>query len=234
MKTELTRDIERCLSSYDPAKMELLEINKFRPRHTFFEFPAVNGTTEGGLIDVVKIAEYFLTTGSHGGCIFSRELKKYRTIPGNCNLGLVEGDEAPDRCEKADCHCNIRVAEKQEHILFACYEIKISRADFLSPNGHNFCGNLNYYVMPREVYDQCKKDIPAGIGAIIYWQGEFGGCLRRVKSSEYKELSDTEQKWFLMAALKKHLKKAKELARKERVRSRTLIGIDFREEEAEQ
>lgn len=47
---------------------------------------------------------------------------------------------------------------------FYCYEVKSSVEDFHSPNGHNFLGNYNYYVMPQEVYDAIKSEIPYGIG----------------------------------------------------------------------
>lgn len=40
---------------------------------------------------------------------------------------------------------------------FYCYEVKSSVADFHSKNGHNFIGDWNYYVMPKEVFDEVKK-----------------------------------------------------------------------------
>lgn len=43
---------------------------------------------------------------------------------------------------------------------FYCYEVKSSVEDFHSKNGHNFLGDYNYYVMPIEVYEQVKKEIP--------------------------------------------------------------------------
>lgn len=43
---------------------------------------------------------------------------------------------------------------------FYCYEVKSSVEDFHSKNGHNFLGDYNYYVMPEEVYEQIKKEIP--------------------------------------------------------------------------
>ena len=43
---------------------------------------------------------------------------------------------------------------------FYCYEIKSSVADFASKNGHNFIGDLNYYVMPEDVAASVKSQIP--------------------------------------------------------------------------
>lgn len=45
-----------------------------------------------------------------------------------------------------------------------CYEVKSSVEDFHSPNGHNFLGDYNYYVMPEEVFEQVKKEIPYHVG----------------------------------------------------------------------
>lgn len=47
---------------------------------------------------------------------------------------------------------------------FSCYEVKSSVEDFHSKNGHNFIGDYNYYVMPKDVYQKVKDEIPAGVG----------------------------------------------------------------------
>ena len=44
--------------------------------------------------------------------------------------------------------------------IFRCFEIKISKSDFRSNHGHNFVGNFNYYVMPKELYYEVEKEIP--------------------------------------------------------------------------
>lgn len=63
---------------------------------------------------------------------------------------------------------------------FYCYEVKSSVEDFHSKNGHNFIGDYNYYVMPEEVYEQVKKEIPGYVG--VYCPTEtihyrFDNCL---------------------------------------------------------
>lgn len=50
---------------------------------------------------------------------------------------------------------------------FYCYEIKSCLADFNSKNGHNFIGDFNYYVMPRELYTQVKDKIPYNVGVLV-------------------------------------------------------------------
>lgn len=50
---------------------------------------------------------------------------------------------------------------------FYCYEIKSSVEDFRSKNGHNFIGDYNYYVMPREVYEAVQCEIPYKVGVLV-------------------------------------------------------------------
>jgi hypothetical protein len=50
---------------------------------------------------------------------------------------------------------------------FYCYEIKSCVADFNSKNGHNFIGDFNYYVMPKDLYEQVKQRIPYNVGVLI-------------------------------------------------------------------
>lgn len=48
--------------------------------------------------------------------------------------------------------------------IWRCYEIKVSKADFHSKAKKTFLGHFNYYVMPNELYDEVKEEIPAHIG----------------------------------------------------------------------
>jgi len=50
---------------------------------------------------------------------------------------------------------------------FYCYEVKSSIEDFRSKNGHNFIGDFNYYVMPEEVFEKVKKEIPYNVGVFV-------------------------------------------------------------------
>ncbi len=65
--------------------------------------------------------------------------------------------------------------------IFRCYEIKVSKADFHSKAHNSFLGHFNYYVMPKELYEQVKEEIPAHIGV-------FSGnlCIKRAKRQELK------------------------------------------------
>lgn len=47
-----------------------------------------------------------------------------------------------------------------------CYEIKSSVEDFHSKNGHNMIGDFNYYVMPKDVYEKVRFEIPYKVGVM--------------------------------------------------------------------
>src|SRR5690606_41305998 len=48
--------------------------------------------------------------------------------------------------------------------IWRCYEIKVSKSDFYSKAKKTFVGHFNYYVMPDDLYEQVKDDIPNHIG----------------------------------------------------------------------
>lgn len=64
-----------------------------------------------------------------------------------------------------------------------CYEIKVSKSDFCSKAHNTFIGHYNYYVMPLELYEQVKDEIPKHIG-VWNWDGRWG--LKRPKRQELK------------------------------------------------
>jgi hypothetical protein len=54
--------------------------------------------------------------------------------------------------------------------IFICYEVKSSIEDYRSPNGHNFLGEKNYYVMPMDVWNRLtgKDALPSyNIGCYV-------------------------------------------------------------------
>lgn len=63
--------------------------------------------------------------------------------------------------------------------VWRCYEIKVSKADFHSKAKKTFVGHFNYYVMPRELYEEVKDEIPKHIGVHI-----GSGCIKNAKRQE--------------------------------------------------
>ncbi len=60
--------------------------------------------------------------------------------------------------------------------IWRCYEIKVSKSDFHSKAHNTFIGHFNYYVMPQELFEQVKDEIPSQIGVYIN-----GNCIKRAK-----------------------------------------------------
>lgn len=84
---------------------------------------------------------------------------------------------------------------------FYCYEVKSSAEDFRSKNGHNFLGDYNYYVMPEEVYEQIKKEIPYQVGVYVpdgmNYRGEWYD-LKAIKKAKRKDRSRPVSEMLLM------------------------------------
>ena len=73
---------------------------------------------------------------------------------------------------------------------FYCYEVKSSVEDFHSKNGHNFIGDYNYYVMPEEVFEKIKKEIPYYVGVLVPDGKNYSGewyDLKSVKKAKRKD-----------------------------------------------
>ena len=60
--------------------------------------------------------------------------------------------------------------------VWRCFEIKVSKSDFHSKSKHTFLGHYNYYVMPKELYEQVRHGIPNHIGIYVN-----GNCVKRAK-----------------------------------------------------
>lgn len=58
-----------------------------------------------------------------------------------------------------------------------CYEIKVTKSDFHSKAAKTFIGHYNYYVMPLELYQEVKGEIPAHIG--VYTGGTYAKKAKR-------------------------------------------------------
>ena len=84
---------------------------------------------------------------------------------------------------------------------FYCYEVKSSVEDFRSKNGHNFLGDYNYYVMPEDVYERVKQEIPFGVGVFVpdgkHYTGDWYN-LRSVKKATRKDREKPMTEMLLM------------------------------------
>lgn len=84
---------------------------------------------------------------------------------------------------------------------FYCYEVKSSVEDFHSKNGHNFLGDYNYYVMPEEVYETVKKEIPYYVGVYVPTVKNYRGDwfdLKSVKKAKRQDRNRPVTEMLLM------------------------------------
>ena len=74
--------------------------------------------------------------------------------------------------------------------IWRFYELKVTKSDFHSKSKVTFLGHYNYYVMPKELYDAVKDEIPKGIGCYVCSK-KFCYC---IKKPEKKELGVPEER----------------------------------------
>lgn len=72
--------------------------------------------------------------------------------------------------------------EKSRNI-WKCYEIKSSMQDFNSGHHITFVGHYNYYIMPKDLYEKVKNEIPDYVGVYIQ-QGRWLVNIKRAKKQE--------------------------------------------------
>lgn len=68
--------------------------------------------------------------------------------------------------------------------IWRCYEIKVSKSDFHSNAKHTFIGHYNYYVMPAELYEEIKEEIPQHIGVYINENKSYLYLIKRPKKQK--------------------------------------------------
>lgn len=170
----LTKEIKKALRGYAP-KMP----SKQRTIRWAEEVDV--GT---GFVDLIRFEDYIESTRTEIGCTAVRPLKSF------C--------ESQPGCES--CPFWMLGTTKTIGIAVTCFEIKISKSDFKSPNGHNFVGNFNYYVIPKELYPEIADLVPDGIGIILY---HGHGYLKKKKECVFQDVEKGDLSRYLYNALKK-------------------------------
>lgn len=94
--------------------------------------------------------------------------------------------------------------------IWKFYELKITKSDFYSKCKHTFLGHFNYFVMPDELYQIVKDDIPSHVGVYIALKRSNGSFIcRSVKKAKRQELQVNEDKLkfsFMQALSREHAK----------------------------
>ena len=186
METNLTKTIKRKLITSFP---NILSSDLRTARW------ATEVTTPTGICDVVKAEDYI--SGSREMCEFDYMNDKmksfYKTKP--CK-DLSFKNKHCDTCwhKKNVTHYDNCIT---------CFEIKITVSDFKSKNGHNFNGNYNYYVVPKEIYADILPLVEENVGIITYTEKRF----RKVKKPVWQDISLDTKSFILYNMLKKWVAK---------------------------
>lgn len=83
--------------------------------------------------------------------------------------------------------------------IWRFYELKVSLSDFHSKAKLSFQGNYNYFVMPQDLFDKVKDEIPSGIGVLVADDYSLSSSM----NPTYQELKVDESK--LMECFSKSL-----------------------------
>ena len=118
-------------------------------------------------------------------CTFERAWIKDKPA----NVSLKEFHTDPKYMQVEGKHIRteiVDILELNSQKGWVCYEIKISKSDFHSKAIKSFVGDYNYYLMPDELYEQIKNEIPKEIGVYTY----NGKYLRIQKKAKRQKLID--------------------------------------------
>ena len=88
-------------------------------------------------------------------------------------------------------------------------EDSLSKADFLSKNGHNIddinspIANENYYCVPKELVESIKDLVPDHVGILAYYNGNTSDGLRCIKKAKRIDVPEKIKIVLLYNAMKK-------------------------------
>lgn len=225
-KTALTREIEKALYVWAPTKMGDISLNTMRPGFSATEVPVENGTVTSGLVDYVWIAESLENVKTEGRCRLYQaqrspellDMMRSAARKANCpEADTVDFSTEEKLCDNTDCRCHTQTRFATNGILIICVEIKITKADFKNKHGHNFCGNCNFYAMPKDLYPQVKDIIPHGVGVLLFYDGKeskqgkakdgticapYYGLKTKI-APKYCSMTDETQKWLVLSTAKR-------------------------------
>lgn len=203
-KTELTIEIERAIKTWHPAQIGDIKINRQRPEYTALEVPATHGTNTGGIIDAVRISEYFGDLEYRNVCRLAKWSKEgIRSTGVTCLRQLDPLGTIPECCDETRCRFCSCEKRGSPMILLTCIEVKVTMNDFRSVHGHNFIGNMNYYAVPSELAKKIEPLVPSEIGILAFLhEGMYQG-IRTRRRAQFLPMTDEQQKWLMLSAFKR-------------------------------
>lgn len=116
------------------------------------------------------------------------------------------------------------------------YELKLTKSDFHSTSKVTFLGHYNYYVMPIELYQEVKDEIPSHVGVYaVYTRGNYhyiSGCTKRAKKQELQVDSNLLMFSFMQALSRENQKYRKILSREfDKQQQKELIKREEKEQD---
>lgn len=176
MESDLTKTIKKRLRAFKPQMPTYQRTIRW----------AEEVTTGTGYVDVIRFEDYVEQDNSF-------------CSKASCK---VQGRIFPNPTCRG---CLYKRTDYVLGILTTCYEVKISISDFKNKNGHNFCGNHNYYAIPIEIYEKVKRWVPADIGILAYYTNS--GTMLIKKRSKYQEITKESLAKLIYNAMKKWVDK---------------------------
>ena len=175
METELTKTLKKLTHYFKPIMHTKMRTLRY----------ADEVWTPTGIVDSIRFED-----------IPTKELNDCRKLKHNepCKLGQKEVGEYCKGC------VFYQHAVLETGICVTCFEVKITFEDFKSPHGHNFCGNRNYYVVPKELAPKIVDLVPDDIGIITYHGHNY---MRVDKECKFKEITEELKCRLLYDGLKK-------------------------------
>lgn len=229
-KTKETRLIEEKLDFWKPTKLSKFKPSYMRTQVGIHECTVAHGDIKSGIVDYVWIADGFTNEKDTYKCSLLGNIK-YVSPQFKCNRYPEEDiktlkcftELSVDETVCNKCVMKYRTVERDIVHYIICFEIKVTVNDFYSKHGHNFVGDLNYYVMLPELYKEVKDGIPENVGVIIANISKDDNVKFKIKKdSTLTEISETERNWFLQTALSRERKKYTKLEQRYRIDIREL------------
>lgn len=141
-------------------------------------------------------------------CTFERAW--INDIPANCSIKEFNFNPKYNQIEGKHIRSEIvDILELNSQKGWICYEIKISKSDFHSNAIKSFVGNYNYYLMPEDLYEQVKKEIPKEIGVYTY-NGRILNLSKKARKQELVDGIDEQLNYGMIRALDRERVKQKE------------------------
>lgn len=216
METELTKRIKQLTHSYKP-QMSIGQVGR-TIRY------ADEVWTPNGIVDSIRFEDY--VKECYEDCklinfqsyynenrpeLLTNDSSIKLALKQNKELGICKVKENGTNFPNKDCRgCFYRVKELKEiDMLITAYEVKITKADFLSKNGHNIddinspIANENYYCVPKELVEKIKDLVPDHVGILAYYNGNTSDGLRCIKKATRISVPDETKIVLLYNAMKK-------------------------------